>query len=167
MYKFMEPSSEALKAVEENNLFKKVHDFPWAEVPILKSFAVEKDQIKNVALLRTMASREGIRLGRFFRVVDHGAQYEVCYLRNRPEGPKPVSPSKRGRPSKAVPVGTDTKALTHLDYKCPDCGEINADMPVDVFVIPHLTNDKLLVAECPVCEAKNEIDRSLVYKVQP
>ena len=54
--------------------------YPWVQVPIGKSFTVPRDNIK-FDVLRSLASRTGKKLGKFFRVVDHGSgPYEVACL---------------------------------------------------------------------------------------
>lgn len=54
--------------------------YPWDTVPAGKSFAVVRDDIK-FSVLRSLASRTGKKLGRKFRVVDHGSgPYEVAHL---------------------------------------------------------------------------------------
>ncbi len=52
----------------------------WAEVPIGKSFAVPRENIK-FGVLRSLASKSGKKLGKKFRVIDHGeGPYEVACL---------------------------------------------------------------------------------------
>jgi hypothetical protein len=54
--------------------------YPWKEVPIGKSFAVQKSNI-SLKTLRSLASKTGKDLGKKFRVIDHdGDVYEVACL---------------------------------------------------------------------------------------
>lgn len=54
--------------------------YPWSEVPVGKSFVVQRNDIK-FEVLRSLASRTGKKLGKKFRVVDHGSgPYEVACL---------------------------------------------------------------------------------------
>lgn len=67
---FLDPSNEAVAPV--NHLFSNKYDFPFDLVPVGKSFLVTKDEVKNSSVLRTTASRYGKKLGKQFRVIDHG-----------------------------------------------------------------------------------------------
>lgn len=54
--------------------------YPWRDVPLGKSFAVNKVDIK-FKVLRSLASKQGKKLGRKFRVIDHsGDSYEVAHV---------------------------------------------------------------------------------------
>lgn len=54
--------------------------YPWQQVPVGKSFVVQKSNI-SFKTLRSLASKTGKDLGKKFRVVDHeGDVYEVACL---------------------------------------------------------------------------------------
>lgn len=54
--------------------------YPWNEVPAGKSFPVARENTK-FNTLRSLASLQGKKLGKRFRVIDHGSgAYEVACL---------------------------------------------------------------------------------------
>lgn len=78
MEEFLDPSPQAIST--QGGQFKRKYSFPFDRVPVGKSFAIPKDQIKNVNVLRSMATRFGKSLKRKFRVIDHGENgFEVFY----------------------------------------------------------------------------------------
>jgi len=81
-YKFFDPSEVAANGNEHH--FKQKYDFPFAEVPVGKSFEIAPDKVPNSNVLRVLASRYGKKLKRTFRVVDHKELgYEVyCVKEN-------------------------------------------------------------------------------------
>jgi|SRR5665213_3205210 len=59
-------------------------NYPWVELPVGKSFGVDKNRIK-FSSLRTLASRMGAKLKRRFRVCEHEKAYEVGRLSDKSE----------------------------------------------------------------------------------
>jgi hypothetical protein len=83
MTKYCDPSPRALKALEGH--FVKKYEFDFAGIPLGKSLPVGIDEVKNVSVLRTLANREGKKLKRKFRVIDHGQNgYEIYYFADVP-----------------------------------------------------------------------------------
>lgn len=75
---FFEPSSKALDNRKGNPKIGEAK-YPWKTVPVGRSFAVPRENIK-LAVLRSLASRTGKALGKKFKVVDHGqGAYEVYH----------------------------------------------------------------------------------------
>lgn len=78
---FLDPSERATSS--QGGQFIRKYEFPFDAVPVGKSFAVGATEVKNLAVLRTMAYREGKRLKRKFKVVDHGEHgFEVYCSEN-------------------------------------------------------------------------------------
>lgn len=71
-----EPSELAKAPIKHR--FEARYAFPFEEVPKGKSFAIARNQVSSIGVLRTITSRAGKRLNKKFRVVDHGESgYEV------------------------------------------------------------------------------------------
>jgi hypothetical protein len=68
---------------------KSKFNFPWQTVPFGKSFIVHHHEIK-FSTLRSQASYYGKRLGKKFKVVDHGESvgYEVACIGTRDKAKK-------------------------------------------------------------------------------
>lgn len=110
-YKFFDPSEVAASGKE--HFFKQKYDFPFAEVPVGKSFEVAKNKVPNANTLRVLASRNGKKLNRTFRVVDHKEMgYEVyCVKENGIE--QPVTDTPVEAPKFEVPDYVDDPALSN------------------------------------------------------
>ncbi len=89
MYEFRKPSSLALTSKRTG--YVKKHNFPFDTIPLGLSFPVGKHETANLQALRSMACREGTRLGRCFRVIVHENEFEVFYFANRD---KKVAPNE-------------------------------------------------------------------------
>jgi len=75
---FFDPSVKATSSRQSH--IERKYNFPFDQVPLGKSFHVGKDQVKNLNVLRTITNRNGTKLQRKFKVIDHGeAGYEVFY----------------------------------------------------------------------------------------
>lgn len=61
----------------KNELKKSKYDFPWESLAIRQSFFVEYKEVKSIQALRVMASQKGRALGKVFKVVDNGKEFEV------------------------------------------------------------------------------------------
>lgn len=84
---FLDPSHKAIAS--KGGQFVRKYEFPFDLVPLGKSFAVAKDDVKNINVLRAMATRFGKRLKRSFRVIDHGESgFEVYYKADTSEKPE-------------------------------------------------------------------------------
>lgn len=74
---FLDPSPTALNA--QGHHFSKKYKFPFDKVPVGKSFQIQLTEVSSIHTLRTLATREGKRLGTKFRVINHGTVYEVFH----------------------------------------------------------------------------------------
>jgi len=75
---FFAPSHKAISTPRRQ--MERKYNFPFDVVPLGLSFSVGKDEVLNINVLRTLANRYGKKLGRQFKVVDHGEHgFEVFY----------------------------------------------------------------------------------------
>lgn len=80
--RWLAPSPKATNTNEHQ--FKIRYSFPFDEVPVNLSFAVARNEVKNIAVLRSIATRAGAKYNRRFKVIDHGeAGYEVFCVGER------------------------------------------------------------------------------------
>jgi hypothetical protein len=95
-FEFFAPSADILTA-KDTRFKPNENPLPWAEVPEGMSFRVPNEYGLKESSLRTLASREGKKLGRHFRVMKFPAGYEVLHLKARqsvgsqPQAEKPKS----------------------------------------------------------------------------
>lgn len=171
---FLDPSPVVLSRPKTHFFLKKRY-LPFDRVPVGKSFKVikgdnlEANEVPNIQVLRTTASRESKRLQKLFRVCEHkelGCFEVYCYDVIEP-GQQVVS--TRGRPRKKtvfteaanVPVGNQEepepiqpKPLKDwITVQCPSCGEETGSLPPEEFTRPiegDLINVEVL---CPCCDS--------------
>ena len=113
---FLPPSNKVLNKAKVNVFVKQRH-LPFDSVPVGMSFKVVKgndasaNQVDTIANMRTIASREGIKLGRVFITEDHGDCFEVYFQSERPEGPKV---SKRAKAVAVIPNAEEIQRDVYL-----------------------------------------------------
>lgn len=98
------PTPSPAAQVPPASRIERKYIFPFDLVPLGRTFHVGKDEVKSIEILRTLASRNGKRLGRKFRVIDHTNFFEVFYFENRVGGAQ-VAQTKDKQPT----VGNDPR----------------------------------------------------------
>lgn len=161
---FRKPSDKALKDID-SIVGKRKYNFPFDKVPIGYSFPVDKSEVKSLQILRAIASREGIKLGRNFRVAEHEDVFEVYYHSDRKEAsPPPVGKNEPVPPQEPVnsffapsaPAGTLAKAEgdAHREYRfqCYHCGAHQKFTPhIDWKTVSESEDKEFWLTGCTAC----------------
>lgn len=63
--------------INNNPINKSKYNFNWGEISFEQSLFLNKQEIKSIKVLRVLASQQGRKLGKVFKVVDHEDKYEV------------------------------------------------------------------------------------------
>lgn len=71
-------------SASQNTGTNAIKKYPWRTLPVGMSFIVKYGECSHKTL-QNHASRMGVKLGKRFRVIDHGEAigYEVAYVENR------------------------------------------------------------------------------------
>lgn len=144
MREFVEPSKEAVELNKET-LFRSKYHLPFDTVPLGKSFAVNKSEGIPIGSLRTSASRQGKKLNRVFRVIDHGETFEVHYARDR----EVIAPPVGTAPEVEAPVKKPLQDWIKLT--CPNCNETNGSLPVEEF-LRETADPAIVETRCMDCD---------------
>jgi len=110
--------------------FKAKYDFPFEQLTVGKSFAVEFSEVASFAVLRVTADRHGKKLNKKFRCIKHEINYEVaCVAEVEPEkAVAPVEPGSAWTPPKDVDPNLSVEDAAKLFMVQP--GQTVSKMPV-------------------------------------